>query len=272
VYVKLPEEDHEVGKCGRLIKAMYGTRDAAQNWECEYVEFMESVGFRRGQSTPCVFWHKERGIRAVIHGDDFTLLGNDAALNWFGESIQEKFEVNFRGRPGPGVNDGKSFRILNRIITWKEDGIHYEVDQRHAEIIIRQLGLRDNSNALSTPGIKASDGGERRLGERETTLYRAMVARANYLSQDRTDIQFATKEICRKTAEPTIGDWEAMKRLGRYLMGKTRVVNKFDFITPEKSAKERNRLFKYISEDNLPVRFGGKYESWPVAFLPPVVN
>ena len=77
VYVKLLEEDHEEGKCGRLIKAMYGTRDAAQNWECEYVEIMEGIGFRRGQSTPCVFWHKEKGIWAVIHGDDFTLLGNE---------------------------------------------------------------------------------------------------------------------------------------------------------------------------------------------------
>jgi len=72
VYVKLPDEDNEEGNCGKLITAMYGTRDAAQNWEREYVEFMEGVGFRRGQSTPCIFWHKEKGIRAVIHGDDFT--------------------------------------------------------------------------------------------------------------------------------------------------------------------------------------------------------
>ena len=36
VVVKLPDEDYEEGMCGRLIKAMYGTRDAAQNWEYEY--------------------------------------------------------------------------------------------------------------------------------------------------------------------------------------------------------------------------------------------
>ena len=52
VYVKLPMEDHEDGKCGKLIKAMYGTRDAAQTWEIEYVEFMEGIGFKRGKSTP----------------------------------------------------------------------------------------------------------------------------------------------------------------------------------------------------------------------------
>ena len=30
VYVNLPNEDAEPGMCGRLCKALYGTRDAAQ--------------------------------------------------------------------------------------------------------------------------------------------------------------------------------------------------------------------------------------------------
>ena len=33
VYVDLPDEDNEEGMCGKLCKSMYGTRDAAQNWE-----------------------------------------------------------------------------------------------------------------------------------------------------------------------------------------------------------------------------------------------
>ena len=33
VYVQLPPEDASPGQCGRLNKSMYGTRDAAQNWE-----------------------------------------------------------------------------------------------------------------------------------------------------------------------------------------------------------------------------------------------
>ena len=45
VYVNLPEEDNTPGMCGKLLKAMYGTRDAAQNWESEYVEFLNSLGF-----------------------------------------------------------------------------------------------------------------------------------------------------------------------------------------------------------------------------------
>ena len=32
VFVKLPAEDSEPDLCDRLVKALYGTRDAAQNW------------------------------------------------------------------------------------------------------------------------------------------------------------------------------------------------------------------------------------------------
>ena len=90
VYVQqLPPEDAEEGMCGKLNKALYGTRDVAQNWEHEYIEFLEQLGFRRGISTPCIFWHQGRDIRVVVHGDDFTILANEKELNWFKEHIAE---------------------------------------------------------------------------------------------------------------------------------------------------------------------------------------
>ena len=73
------------------------------------------------------------------------------------------------------------------------------------------------------------EGSERKLGNREATQYRGLVARANYLCQDRSDIQFAVKELCRGMSEPTHGNWLALKRLGRYLIGRTRVTIKFNY-------------------------------------------
>ena len=139
VYVELPEEDQEEGMCGRLVKSMYGTRDAAQNWEEEYCRFMEQLGFQRGIGSPCVFYNPDRNIRAVIHGDDFTLLADEKQLDWFKVKIGEKFEVKFRGRLGPCETDDKAIRVLNRVITWRNDGLLYEPDQRHAEIIVKML-------------------------------------------------------------------------------------------------------------------------------------
>ena len=96
VYVKLPEEDYEVGMVGKLMRSLYGTRDAAQNWEVEYSEFLQSIGCNRDISSPCVFYHPERNIRAVVHGDDFILLGSESQLNWLREKISDKFQVKFK--------------------------------------------------------------------------------------------------------------------------------------------------------------------------------
>ena len=87
IYVRLCREDYEAGMCGRLQKAMYGTRDAVQNWECEYVEFMLSIGFLGGRVSPCVFYNKEHNVRVVVHGDDFTCLGHEGDLDWFRNQI-----------------------------------------------------------------------------------------------------------------------------------------------------------------------------------------
>ena len=97
VFIKIPEEDYEEGDedmCAELDFPMYGTRDAAHNWEIEYTNFLTGIGFISGTASPCHFHHPERGIDLVVHGDDFTSLGYDNDLNWlkaqFGKSMRLK--------------------------------------------------------------------------------------------------------------------------------------------------------------------------------------
>ncbi len=71
------------------------------------------------------------------------------------KNIRERFEVKFRGKIGPAPQDEKSIRILNRILTWAEDGIEYEADQRHAEIVARACD--GNKRRITTPGEKEEE-------------------------------------------------------------------------------------------------------------------
>jgi hypothetical protein len=71
VYVELPPERHQPGMCAKLHKSLYGTRDAALNWSQAYSEVLQKMGFAKGSSSPCSFYHKELAIRTVVHGDDF---------------------------------------------------------------------------------------------------------------------------------------------------------------------------------------------------------
>ena len=74
---------------------------------------------------------------------------------------------------------------------------------------------------MTTSGVKASgdeaQGSEELQGE-EATRFRAVAARANYLAQDRLDIAYAAKEVCRHMVKPTKDSWTALKRLGIFLL------------------------------------------------------
>ena len=222
VYIKLPDEDHEEGMCGKLIKALYGTRDAAQCWEREYVKFMTRIGFVCGKSSPCIFWHAEKGIRAVVHGDDFTIMGQRDELDWFRAEMRKSFTIKVKARLGPDERGELATRILNRIVEYGDNVLYYEADQRHAEDVINGMGLHGESKTVVTPGISGpTQAGKITMNDSQ---FRMLAARCNYLAQDRPDIQYAAKEICRKMSAPDEAAWGQLKRLARYLAGESRVV------------------------------------------------
>ena len=62
------------------------------------------------------------------------------------------------------------------------------------------------------------------LNPEEATLFRRVAARCNYLAQDRIDIAYAVKYICRDTSKPTVLAMKRLRRLGRYLKGCPRAI------------------------------------------------
>ena len=184
-YVELPAEVSRPGFCGRLNRCMYGTRWAATRWEETYTQSLERLGFTQGRASPCCFSHRVRDLKLVVHGDDFIVLGKDSYLDFFVEAIQKEFEVKVRGRLGSSSGDDKTVRILNRIIRWTHAGIRVEADPRHVEVLIKEMGLNE-ANVVITPGAKAHEGKggipETLLDKAGASMYRACVARANYLA------------------------------------------------------------------------------------------
>ena len=98
--------------------------------------------------------------------------------------------------------------------------------------MLEQLSLKDAKEA-TTPGTseegRTSEDHQQLLQDLEVSKYRALVARCNYISPDRPDIAFAAKELARAMAAPTRGDWQRLKRLGRYLEGVPRVQQMYEW-------------------------------------------
>ena len=123
-------------------------------------------------------------------------------------------------------------RSLNRVVEWTSEGIRYEADPRHAESITKMMGVA-GGKSLSTPVVKAEARDDDEEGEllepQGATQYRAMTARGIYLSQDRSEIGFAVKELSRGMARPRRENWEALKRFARYLVGREREVKTYAY-------------------------------------------
>ena len=203
VYVDFPPERSEIGKCARLLYTLYG-------------------------ANTCAFWHPERGVSIVVHGDDFVIAGFENDLKYVENVLRKKYPVKMRAMLGPDPNDHKEADILNRKVYWTESGIEFEADASHVGKMLEEMGMQD-CNTGNVPGTMRE----------EVWRYRCVVARANNLAQDRPDIRFTVKELCRKMSKPNLNDWRALKKLCRYLRGRPRLRQR---AMPERTSRDPGRL------------------------------
>ena len=84
---------------------MYGTRDAGAPWESTFTKVLLELGFKQGVASPCCFRHDLWKVQLAVHGDDFTAVGTDQALDLYEKGMCKAFECELRGRLGFGPKD-----------------------------------------------------------------------------------------------------------------------------------------------------------------------
>ena len=67
----------------------------------------------------------------------------------------------------------------------------------------------------------------KRIPSPESTSYRRAAAVINYMALDRGDLGFASNDVSRGLAKPTMGDVIRLNRVLRYIRGKPRVYYEF---------------------------------------------
>ena len=122
-----------------LLRCVYGTRDAGMIWEDCYSQALVNLGFRRGIANPCCFYHAERQMSVVVHGDDFTALGARGDLLYLEDGLSKVFEIKIKGHLGEAEDCQKEVRVLNRIVRIDSEGVPYEADPRHVELLGQSL-------------------------------------------------------------------------------------------------------------------------------------
>ena len=107
---------------------------------------------KQGVTNPCHFTQHGRLLKGLVHGDDFIFTGHLKDLEW----LRQKFEDRYACKTetiGRASHLKQSARFLNRVISYGNEGLEFEADQRLVEAIIDGLGIKD-SNPSTAPGTK----------------------------------------------------------------------------------------------------------------------
>ena len=68
IYFELPEKMNMPNVRGRLLRALYGTRQPARAWE-DFTKTLKGVDFPEGEVQPVHVLSSRRDVRVLVHGD-----------------------------------------------------------------------------------------------------------------------------------------------------------------------------------------------------------
>ena len=200
---------------GRLVKSLYGLRQASRNWYVTIRKWFLSYGLKPSAADPCVFvFVREDGatLVVVLYVDDMMIAGsNKQIVDDFKQAIMKRFAVKDQGELrwvlGVEVIRDRKRRTL-------------EINQRvYVEKTLDRLGMAD-SKPVSTPAANVP----RRMSQEEEPTnnreYQSTIGAMMYAREvSRLDIAFAVQCGGRHMQRTASVHMAAAKRILRFLRG-----------------------------------------------------
>lgn len=215
IFMKQPEgfvnpgEEHLVCK---LQKSLYGLKQAARAWNTKANQVLLEIGFKRSQADPCLYTRQVAGstLYVLVYVDDMLICHrDDSAITGIWRQLNEHFELKDLGDVchylGIEVERPREDCFLlhqtNKIDTLLDK---YNLGSAKVSVIPMDpdyIKLTGEDNLLPT-----------------NDMYRKAVGELLYFSTTtRPDIACATGILCRRVSKPRQRDWDAVKKLFRYL-------------------------------------------------------
>ncbi|CAE8609616.1 unnamed protein product, partial [Polarella glacialis] len=143
---------------------------------------------------------------------------------------------------------GTKVDVLGKTKLRTEDAVVTLPDEKHTDNIVVLLGLQAaKSSPVPSKKLELTEETTKAVTEQDASLYRSAVGSAIYLSGERRDIQYATKELARHMKEPRVCDFANLKLLGRYLIGARGVCR---IVAIDRADKESKKLSLHTFTDS----------------------
>lgn len=215
VYVSQPEgfvKENQAHLVYKLVKALYGLRQAPRAWYAKLNECLERLGFSKCPVEHAVYT-KKVGSEVLVVGvyvDDLLVTGtNISSIEHFKRQMHAEFDMSDLGRLA---------YYLGIEVEQKDDYIQLK-QSSYAKKILERAGMLD-CNPCKYPMESRSPLNKDEHGkEVNSTQYKSVVGGLRYLVHTRPDIAFAVGIVSRFTERPTSMHLNAVKRILRYVKG-----------------------------------------------------
>ncbi|CAK0850029.1 unnamed protein product, partial [Prorocentrum cordatum] len=185
-------------------------------------QLLKAMCGARLQVAAMVFFHFEKGICAVVHGDDFAAAATRVNPLWLNEVLEELFEVKrfpFIGpsQAGGGVAPGK---LLGRTARWSGEGLHWEKDTEHVVTVAAAYRKLAATREISPASRNVGEDVSTALGAlsyKAKKAFQSVAPTALYLAADRPGAHFSTSWIMRGTQGPMEIHGLELQRLSTHL-------------------------------------------------------
>jgi transposase InsO family protein len=244
IYMKPPPGYTDEGeRVKRLLKSLYGLKQAGRKWYDTLSRALTDLGFQVNDADPGVFSsHDDNDTTTLaIHVDDCLITGSSPKL-----ITDYKYELNERY---PLTDLGPVHWLLGIKITRDRQARTISLSQTsYIDAILSRFSLSDTKPVATpiTPGTILSKADcpsdDTKQTQMKKTPYREAVGSLMYASvASRPDITFAISALSQFLENPGQVHWEAVKRIFRYLAGtKTHALT---------YGNERHELMGYTDAD-----------------------
>lgn len=217
IYIKFPDGYEKPGKVGKLNKALYGLPEAARVWREDLEEKLAMMGLIPLASDTGVFAKKTAGglIAIDTHVDDATGIcsseGEELELK---AGIQKFYKIKEK-------DTSKPFKVLGILVTRDTNrGILKISQSEYIDSLLQRFNMLE-CNPVVTPVDKGAHLHVSKEPQFENVReYQALTGSLTYAAMStRPDIAYITQFLSQSNTKPTQSDWNAAKRVLRYLKG-----------------------------------------------------
>jgi hypothetical protein len=226
IYMKQPEGFIVPGREGevcRLIKSLYGLKQASRVWNIKFNEFLILFGLTRSIADPCVYYRHLRKGEAdeeitifILYVDDGLILSSTkAVLNEMMEFLGKEFDV--RSIPpdrfiGIDINRNR----IQRTIHLSQPDYVKTVLERFNMSNCSTLSVPADPCAKLTPQMCPQNEEEKQ--EMAKIPFMECIGSVMHLTHlTRPDIAYAVGQVSRYSQSPGQEHWKALKRILAYL-------------------------------------------------------